>query len=151
MSSYNAEGIGKDGIVLSRGNSRNLIHVPLAQIEALASEKGCTADEIIRKLSELVASGAMGEGWDVSRFYNMPATASDAEAGWDVSRFYSMPAEASSGEGWDVSRFYNMPANASSEAGWDVSRFYNMPASSNEGWDVSRFYSMPEANESSLH
>lgn len=90
MSSYNEEIIGMDSIVLSRSNSRNQIHVPLAQIEALAAETGCSSDDIIRKLNELMASGAMGEGWDVSRFNSMPVNAS-SEEGWDVSRFYIMP------------------------------------------------------------
>ena len=123
-----------DGIVLSQENSRKVIHIPLEQIEALAAETGRSAEEIAAELQEVVRSGAMGEGWDVSRFYNMPAEAAAecADEGWDVSRFYSMPADTSRFYSMpaDVSRFYSMPA--------DTSRFYSMPA------DVSRFFSMPE-------
>lgn len=91
MSNHSVEDIQNDGIVLSRANSRKLIHIPMEQIEAYARECGRTPAEVVSDLAEMVNTGAMGEGWDVSRFYNMPATASAEDESWDVSRFYSMP------------------------------------------------------------
>jgi hypothetical protein len=167
MSKIYAIGDRENGILFIKTDPRRVIHIPRDQIESYAREAGCSVEQVFDDLAGVLAADGgsrfasiaeIGDaGWDVSRFFTMPAGGTDPEIcavselghdGWDISRFFTMPAGGAAPgiravseighEGWDVSRFFTMPAGGEAagigavaeigDGAWDVSRFVTMPA-----------------------
>lgn len=140
MSRMYTIGDREHGIMFIRTDPFRIIQIPIDRIEDYAEEIGSTTDEVFARLAgKFGDSGddtfstalSVGEGWDISRFFTMPAgereqairavTEIDGDR-WDVSRFFTMPASKRpaefcivsdvDGDDWDISRFFTMPAGA---------------------------------------